>query len=312
MPKRFQKGNVKKIHRPAGWMWVGQWWEDGHRRNRKLGLVSKMTKTQAEVKLAEILGPINAAKAPVTEETSFGDFVRNKVFRFLRRKWKASTRGTTEDRIRFHLIEPFEKRTIGSFDRDELQDLLDAKAKELSFSTVDHLRWDLHQIFEFAVSEGAIKRNPAELLFTPREAKPKVARVMSPEEVKKLFEPFEVRERVVLKLALIAGMRPGEIFALTRGNGSASYADVAQRVYRGVVDKPKTRKSVRQVAFSEGVLEDLLAWLSVTPETGATGWLFPSETFKTAFRPDNFWRRYVRPKLIPIGLGWVNFQVIRA
>src|SRR6266850_2121406 len=29
MPKRFQKGSVKKIRRQVGLMWVGQWWEDG-------------------------------------------------------------------------------------------------------------------------------------------------------------------------------------------------------------------------------------------------------------------------------------------
>src|SRR2546426_5957714 len=138
MPKRFQKGSVKKIRRPAGWMWVGQWWDDGHRRNKVLGLVSKMTKTEAQTDLAEILRPINASKIPVTERTPFGDFVKNTVFPFCRRKWKASTRGTTEDRIRFHLIEPLDERPIVSFERDELQNILDAKAKNLSFSTVDH------------------------------------------------------------------------------------------------------------------------------------------------------------------------------
>jgi hypothetical protein len=37
----------------------------------------------------------------------------------------------------------------------------------LSFSTVDHLRWDLKQIFDMAIAEGHIVRNPALLLFTP-------------------------------------------------------------------------------------------------------------------------------------------------
>ena len=101
-------------------MWVGQWWENGHRRNRVLGLVSEMSKTDAQGKLAEILQPINAAKVPIAE-MSFGNFVRNVVFPFCRRKWKQSTRCTTEDRIRFHLMEPLEKRPIVSFERDELQ-----------------------------------------------------------------------------------------------------------------------------------------------------------------------------------------------
>jgi hypothetical protein len=65
----------------------------------------------------------------------------------------------------------FSVRTLGSFTRDELQSFLDSKAQRgLSFSTVDHLRWDLKQILDMAVAEGYLRRNPAELLFTPRLA----------------------------------------------------------------------------------------------------------------------------------------------
>jgi hypothetical protein len=61
--------------------------------------------------------------------------------------------------------------------RDELQDLFDLKASEFSFSTFDHLRWDLKEIFDMAVSEGHRERNPALLLFKPREAKRSERRV---------------------------------------------------------------------------------------------------------------------------------------
>jgi integrase len=311
MPKRFQKGSVKKIRRPAGWMWVGQWWEDGHRRNRVLGLVSEMTKTEALSKLAEILQPINAAKAPIAE-MSFGDFVRNVVFPFCRRKWKQSTRCTTEDRIRFHLIEPLEKRPIVSFERDELQGLLDMKAEAgLSFSTVAHLRWDLHQIFDFAVAEGAIRRNPAELLFTPKACTTTPTRSLKTKEVKKLFEALDLRERLIVKFGVIAGMRPGEIFALRRGAISKFHVDITERVYRGIVDTPKSTKSVRKAAFSEGLLKDLAVWMKQMPDTGPTAWLFPSENLENPLSRDNVWRRYIRPKLKTVGLDWVNFLVLR-
>jgi integrase len=41
------------------------------------------------------------------------------------------------------------------------------------------------------------------------------------------------------------------------------------------------------------------------------GWLFPSEKLKMPLSKDNVWRRYIAPKLAAIGLGWVNFQVMR-
>jgi hypothetical protein len=40
-------------------------------------------------------------------------------------------------------------------------------------------------------------------------------------------------------------------------------------------------------------------------------YLFPSETGITPLRPNNVWKREVRPRLDKVGLGWVNFQVLR-
>ena len=102
----------------------------------------------------------------------------------------------------------------------------------LSFSVVDHLRWDMKQIFDMAVAEGQVERNPALLLFTPKEAKKPVRRAMTIKEVQICFGALDQRERLIAKLAILAGMRPGEIFALTWGRLTATYADIRQRVYR--------------------------------------------------------------------------------
>ncbi len=65
-----------------------------------------------------------------------------------------------------------------------------------------------------AVAEGYLWRNPAALLFTPRECRRAATRVMTVEEVRQLFSVLDVRERLIARLALLAGMRPGEIFGL--------------------------------------------------------------------------------------------------
>jgi len=54
------------------------------------------------------------------------------------------------NRVRVHLLEAFGACELSSIKRDELQALLDLKARQLSFSMVDHLRWDLKQVFELA------------------------------------------------------------------------------------------------------------------------------------------------------------------
>jgi integrase len=104
----------------------------------------------------------------------------------------------------------------------------------------------MKQIFDMAVAEGHIERNPALLLFTPKEAAKPVRRVMNIKEVQMCFAALDPRERLIAKLAVIAGMRPGEIFALTWGRLTATYADIRQRVYRGTIDTPRrTSRFVR-------------------------------------------------------------------
>ncbi len=68
---------------------------------------------------------------------------------------------------------------------------------------------------------------------------------------------LEQRERLIVKLALLAGMRPGEILALTWERLHGHCAEIRQRLYRGKVDVPKTTNSVRKVALSEGLLAEI-------------------------------------------------------
>src|SRR5258708_8162370 len=94
----------------------------------------------------------------------------------------------------------------------------------LSYSVVAHLRWDLRQIFRMAVAEGYLPRNPAELLFVPREARRYPTARMTLDQVSVLFSALDLRERLIAGFAVLAGMRPGEIFALRCGDVVKGYA----------------------------------------------------------------------------------------
>jgi integrase len=48
---------------------------------------------------------------------------------------------------------------------------------------------------------------------------------MTVEEVRQLFSVLDVRERLIARLALLAGMRPGEIFGLKWARIEADYPD---------------------------------------------------------------------------------------
>ncbi len=308
MRKRYQHGNLRKVEGK----WIAQWWEDGHRRKRTLGSVSKMPKAQAQTELDAILAPINGRVCAPSASAKFGEFVTNTYLPFYRRKWKRSSAMTNEGRLRIYLLSALSDRTLGSFTRDELQGFLDDKAAAgLSFSTVAHLRWDLRQILRMAVAEGYLLRSPAELLFVPRDAKKPERPVMNREEVRRCFSVLELRERLIVKLALLAGLRPGEIFGLKWEHLSDTHADIRQRVYRGLIDSPKTSHSIRKAALSEGLLEEIRAWKSISRDTSSNAWVFPSETGKTPVGRDSVWRWHICPRLKTVGLGWANFHVMR-
>lgn len=308
MRRRYQEGSLKKV----GGKWIAQWREDGHRKKRTMGSVSSVPKAKARSELDAILAPINARADAPSPSRTLGVFVNGTYLPFYEGKWKLSTARSNRDRLRVHLMAIYGDRKLGSFSRDELQTMLNEKAASgLSHSVVAHLRWDWRQILRMAVNEGHILRSPAELLFIPRDAKRPEHTSMTMEEVQKCFLPVEQRERLILKLAILAGLRPGEIFGLKWGHFMGTHVHICQRVYRGQIDSPKTSNSVRKAALSAGLMAEIELWRGVSLDTSADAWVFPSETGKTPLSRDNVWRRRIGPQLESVGLDWVDFHVMR-
>src|SRR5215469_7016404 len=100
MRRRHQNGQVLV----RGQKRVIAWWEDGHRRKLTLGNVSRVTKSEAQRRLAEILGPINNREAPPSKAWMFSDLVGQIYLPFFERKWKRSTAMTNRDRMNHHLV----------------------------------------------------------------------------------------------------------------------------------------------------------------------------------------------------------------
>jgi integrase len=303
MGQRFQKGSLRK----KGNIWVGVFWQDGQRRSRSLGFTADVTKSEAKRRLAAILQPLNQRRIDFDGRLPFRRFVEEVYHPVYFRKWKASTKATNEYRMKSLLMPAFERRSMAAITREELQEFLDKTAESQSRSVVDHLRWDLRAVFRLATSEGLLTRSPAELLFTPRAAHTGPRRVISFQEARTLLSLFEDRDRIILSLALVAGLRRGEIFGLQWGDVHPTHVVIARRVYRGVIDTPKTQQSERNAAISS----DLSRRLEASRGGRTEGWVFPSQYLTSPMDPSNWWRRHVLPMLLPAGLEWVTLQVLR-
>jgi integrase len=306
MRKRHQEGYVRK----QNGRWIGQWRLSGERKTTTLGAISELSKSEARERLARVIAESKAQV--ISKKSHLVDYVDQIFLPFYRRKWKRSTAMTTAERIRNHITNELGHRSVPSITRDQLQALLDSKASNgLSKSLITHLRWDLKQIFRLAIADGLAVRNPAEDLFTPRSAQTTAKRFMNLEQVGVVLSLFALRERLIVKLAILAGMRPGEIFALRWGRLREHCAEIQERVYRGDLDSPKTATSVRDVALGDDLLADTEKWRQISLDKRAEAWVFPSERMVTPISKDNCWRRNILPKLKEAGLGWANFQVMR-
>jgi integrase len=274
-----------------------------------LGTVADLTKTQASEALDALVRPVNEQRG--TAQATFTTFVNETVLPAKRRQWKESTRQTTEDRISRILIPAFKDQPLTAPTRAMLQDFLDKLATNgTAWSIIAHTRWDLSLIMKYAHNEGLINRNPAALLHIP-DAPTKERLVLTIDQARRLLAAFPVRERLIIKLCGLAGLRPGEALATKWSDLSDKGLRITRRVYRGKLDTPKSKKGNRLAALSKSIISDLEEWHNLSPNTKPEDWIFPSENPKTPLWPTNVWHDKIRPTLQTLGLSWVNYQVLR-
>jgi integrase len=98
--------------------------------------------------------------------------------------------------------------------RSILESLLTGKDQATRLTTVN-LAFpicSLISLFLAAMGEGVADRNPAESLFTPRCRAGRERRSLTPKDIILILEVLDLRERLIVKLAIFEGMRPGENF----------------------------------------------------------------------------------------------------
>ena len=129
---------------------------------------------------------------------------------------------------------------------------------------------------------GVLPSNPAELLFTPPTVASPSRGVLSAKQVQQILHVLDIREQLIVRLALFSGMRPGEILALQWKHVAEDHVEVVHRLYRGKLDSPKTERSKRTVALNRPV--SIPSWLPINSMcTGSLPW-------SGARTPSRFWK----------------------
>jgi integrase len=307
-----QVGSLKKINLRGVNEWRGQWRENGKGRTRMLGRCADVTRGDARAELDRIVAAVNGRPANAAKVDTVRQYTENEYLAIKTRQWKASTAATTEQIIQTHILAKIGARPISAINGKELQSHLDALvAAGLSFSVVAHVRWQLQAIFRMAKGDGLITVDPTGGPFTPLSKGTQDKRVIGPDEIMRAQMVQEIPERLILRLAVCEGMRPGEIVALQVHDIQADGIHVERRIYRGKIDTPKSNRSRRLIPLTPVSRELLNRYLDLTDATAPDAWLFASERKNSPISYSNVYRRRIQPALARIGLGYVNFQILR-
>ncbi len=292
----MQRGSLKIVKDRHGVkVWRAQWRENGKGRTRLLGRYAEVSRGDARAELDRILAPLASRETAHGTSVTLRRYAEDEYLVARTRLWKTSTRATTEQIIETHILRDLGNRPLTSITRKELQGHLDKIADQgLSFSIVAHVRWQFVAIFEMATGDGAVVLNPTAGLVTPKCKAADQKRVITIADMIRGQMVLEIRERLIYCLAVRDGM-----------------IHVERRIYRGNVDTPKSKNSRREIAPTSTTAAILRQYLELVAVQTPTAWLFASEIGDTPLSYSNVYRRRIQPALKAVGLGHVNFQILR-
>ena len=134
------------------------------------------------------------------------------------------------------------------------QGVINALKSKGNYRTAQICRLTLNQMFDLAMEDGMIPRNPARKLVIENKPKPKSRCLTSGELGALASAPLTDREKAFLYIGVYAGLRKGEILALEKrdvnladGRLSVTKAVEYNRNQAQLKNIPKTEKSVRSV-----------------------------------------------------------------
>ena len=104
-------------------------------------------------------------------------------------------------------------------------------------------------MFRDAVDYGYIKCSPAEKIPRPKTTRREM-KYLSPEEAHTLIEKSGGWKPIIM-LAVLTGMRRGEIFGLRWEDITPEYIHVRRTKYRGKVYPPKSKHAVRRIPIGD-------------------------------------------------------------
>jgi integrase len=318
-PVRYQKGQLYQDH--------GAWFvryrdrvrqENGsvklQRRTRRLGDVEEFpTKSDVEILRTAFMQKTNAGQFSPDSSMMLTQFVESAYLPWVETERRASTNKGYREIWENHIRERVGQIRMREFRTVHASKMLRTIADEcdLTKTTLQHIKSVLSGVFTYAKNEGAYDGfNPVQGAMIPGKARePEETYAYNMVQILRILQILPLLPKAVVATASLAGLREGELRGLEWPDYTGEALAVNRSVWKGVVNRPKTRTS-RQPVPVIPKLANLLDEYRASMGDPTTGAMFHNGSGES-MDMDKLAQRVIRPAVEAIGLPWFGWHGFR-
>jgi integrase len=253
----------------------------------------------------------STSKVPTRSRVTFGTIV-NEWKTTVLPMYKHSTQKNHRHVAEKHLVPLFGDRQISDITRQEVQAYI-ARLTGAGYApkTIDHIHDVFSAVLRTAVKWGHLRDNPARDVNLPALKTVRPKWVLTTHQAAQVLAALPPLGRTMVGLAMLSGLRRGELFALRWRDLDEQdrTLTVREAVYEGRFDTPKTQASVRQIPLSDAALQLVAEW-RVRSKAEPDALVFSTWSGKP-ISPNNVLRQQVFPACEALGLKRVTWLTLR-
>jgi integrase len=224
------------------------------------------------------------------------------------------------------VLPKFGTLAIGTIDKVQVQGRLNSLASGFSQSTIKHVRTKMVEVFEEALEQEFINRNPASRTSIPSGAREPEQPILTEAQLIGIIDKLtDARDKAIFLTGTFCAMRTSEIFGLPWSNfhegdeEGQSYFMVNQIAYRGKrYKRTKNDASKSRVPIGARTLAAILQWKKECPNTSPDALIFPSTNKNgrakkgAPMSPGTWLQKKIRPIAKKLEVPFkVNFRATR-
>jgi len=260
------KGSVTKVAGKNGTSWAGivDLPPDPVTGKRRQKRVTAKTRRECEEKIRALLDQVDDGEAVGHEKLTLAEFAAQWL-EAVEPSLRPSTFRRYADMLRVHILPQLGTRQLAKLTPADLQRFYANRlAYGLSATSVHHLHVMLHRVLKQAERWGMVSRNVGSMVDAPRRTFPEIT-TWNLEQVNRFFAVSDRHDLAALwRLALLTGMRRGELLGLKwedldldRGTLAVRRTLSRGKEGRWELGQPKTAAGRRSIALPASCVSSL-------------------------------------------------------